>query len=371
MSEHHDTHVAAIYFPSWHDDPRRAEQFGPGWSEWELIKVGRPRFEGHYQPIVPAWGYTDETDPDVMRRSCREAARAGIDAFLWDWYWYDERDFLNRPLDETYLALDQPETKFALMWANHDWYDVFPARIGRASAMMAPGATDARQFREMTDVIIERYLTNPNYWRVDGKAWFTIFELHTLKRGLGGDRATAEALTDFRKRARAAGAGELHINVMRGWDSAHPGRLADLGINSWGHYNWLGLMPTDQGLDVPYRSWREAAARQWRTEQAKATPEVAFIPNLTMGWDSTTRVHQDDELVIQGWPALPVITGNTPAEFEAAAEEAMRFLDERDGPRILTINAWNEWTEGSYLEPDDRYGTAYLDALARVFRDET
>ena len=362
------TEVAAIYFPSWHDDPRRAEQFGAGWSEWALLKAGRPRFAGHYQPIVPAWGYADETDPEVMRRACRAAASAGIDAFLWDWYWYDERDFLNRPLDETYLALDRPETSFALMWANHDWYDVFPARIGRPRPLMARGTVDARQFREMTDVIIDRYLTHPHYWRVNGKAWFTIFELHTLKKGLGGDRATAKALDSFRKRAADAGAGELHLNVMRGWDPDHPDRLAKLGIDSWGHYNWLGLMPMDKGLEVPYRPWREAAAREWRTEQGKATSDVAFIPNLTMGWDSTTRVDQDDELVIQGWPALPVITGNTPEEFESAAFEAKRFLDERAGPRILTINAWNEWTEGSYLEPDDRYGTAYLDVLTRVFR---
>ena len=90
-----------------------------------------------------------------------------------------------------------------------------------------------------------------------------------------------------------------------------------------------------------------------------------------MGWDSTTRVGQDDELVVEGWPMLPVVTGNTPEEFEAAAIEAVRFLDEREGPRILTINAWNEWTEGSYLEPDSRYGTAYLDALTRVLHKES
>jgi hypothetical protein len=117
----HDTHVAAIYFPSWHDDPRRAEQFGDGWSEWELIKAGRSRFEGHYRPIVPAWGYADETVPANMQRSCDAASTAGIDAFLWDWYWYDERDFLNRPLDETIFHMEDPGIQIALRWANHDW----------------------------------------------------------------------------------------------------------------------------------------------------------------------------------------------------------------------------------------------------------
>lgn len=363
------TSVAAIYFPSWHDDPRRRQEYGPGWSEWELIKAGRPRFEGHYQPIVPAWGHADETDPAVMRRACAAAADAGIDAFLWDWYWYDERDFLNRPLDETYLNLERPDVQFALMWANHDWVEVFPARLNVPARMTASSAVDPRQFREMTDIIIERYLTNSNYWRPDGRAWFTIFHLSNLKHGLGGDHAMREALADFRARTRAAGAGELHLNAMGGWDGAQPPAMADLGFDSWGPYNWLGLMPKVQGMEVAYRPWREAAARQWRIDDARGEGRIEYIPNLTMGWDSTTRVHQDDENVIGNWPFLPVVTGNTPREFEIAARELVRFLDQREGdqPRIVTVNAWNEWTEGSYLEPDNRYGTAYLDALARVF----
>ncbi|HEY6739761.1 MAG TPA: glycoside hydrolase family 99-like domain-containing protein [Actinopolymorphaceae bacterium] len=356
--------VAAIYFPSWHPDPRQEARYGMGWSEWELVKSARPRFPGHRQPLRPSWGHADESDPDVMARSVAVAADHGIDAFLWDWYWYDEQDFLNRPLDEAYLGLADHRTKFALMWANHDWRDVFPARVGRPLEFIWPAAVDARQFREMTAVVIERYLTHPAYWRVNGAAWFTIFQLQTLMDGLGGEAACARALEDFRERARAAGAGELHLNAMGGrWDGPNPTRPTVLGIDSVGPYNWSHLMPRDQGLAVPYGPWREAAQAEWRVQDA-ATP-VTYVPNVTMGWDSTARVHQDDPLEIGEWPMLPVVVDNTPEQFERAVVEAVRFLEARDDLPVLTVNAWNEWTEGSCLEPEELHGMAYLQALAR------
>jgi len=359
------TQVAAIYFPSWHADPQQEQRYGKGWSEWELIKAGRPRFPGHYQPIEPAWGYADESDPEVMARSVETAAAHGIDAFLWDWYWYEDGHFLNTPLNDTYLKIDNPATKFALMWANHEWRDVFPASVGEELQFIWPGAVDAGQFRRMTDVIIERYLTHPAYWRVDDAAWFTIFELHTLMDGLGGLQATREALQDFRDRARAAGAGELHLNAMGGrWSGPDPTDPVQLGIDSIGPYNWLYLMPLDEGLAVDYHQWREAAEADW-AEQDQNCP-VTYIPNVTMGWDSSTRVRQDQELQVIGWPMLPVVVDNTPEEFEQACQNVLKFLDSRDGPRIITVNAWNEWTEGSYLEPDARHGLGYLEALSRA-----
>lgn len=360
-----DVQVAAIYFPSWHADPRREAHHGPGWSEWELVKAGRPRFPGHAQPLEPAWGYADECDPAVMARTVATAAAHGINAFLWDWYWYDGAGFLNRPLDEAYLTLPDPATKFAIMWANHDWDDVFPVRPGTPHRRIWPAAVDAAEFRRMTDLIIDRYLTHPAYWRVNGAAWFTIFMLHRLQDGLGGVDATATALEDFRRRARAAGAGELHLNAMGGrWHGDDPTPPRALGIDSVGPYNWLMQLPLQRGLAVPYADWRRAAETH-RLEGSHHC-DLPHIPNVTMGWDSTTRVHQDDALTIGEWPCLPVVVDNTPDEFGAAVRTALDYLDQRPGPRVLTINAWNEWTEGSYLEPDRQHGTAYLAALAEA-----
>ena len=82
--------IAAYYFPNYHPDARNAKQHGEGWTEWELVKNARPRFEGHRQPNVPLWGYTDESNPEEMARKIAAAADHGIDAFIFDWYWFDD-----------------------------------------------------------------------------------------------------------------------------------------------------------------------------------------------------------------------------------------------------------------------------------------
>lgn len=366
------TEVAAIYFPSWHADARRDREFGREWTEWELVKAGIPRFDGHYQPIEPAWGYADETDPSNMQRSCDLAQSAGIDAFLWDWYWYDdaEADYLNRPLDETYLALESPAVKFALMWANHDWADVFPARTGVVPRVMYPGAVSPAAFHRMTEIVIDRYFSSDQYWRVNGAAWFTIYRLDVLVDGLGGLDVTRELLEGFRDRARAAGVGEVHLNVLDGWQAMTAGALAELTLDSVGHYNWASVLDTTSGLEVSYPGWRGRAVEQWARDHDRLViatgGELRYVPNVTMGWDSTARVSPEDELIISEWPHLPVVTGNTPEEFAASCRAAKQFADET-GESVIVVNAWNEWTEGSYLEPDSRYGLGYIDAMAKVF----
>ena len=356
------TKLAAIYFPSWHVDARRDVHLGHDFTEWDLVRAGKPRFDGHYQPIVPELGYTDETLEENMRTSIQLAADAGIDAFLWDWYWYEEADFLNRPLDETFLGMANPGIKFALMWANHTWIDVFPARVGTVGETWWKGGVDGSQFTAMTDVVISRYFSNPAYWRVDGAAWFTIFSLETFVEGIGGLDEAHDALAEFRVRAQAAGAGGIHLNLLGGFDEFTPEQIAALGFNSIGNYGWGDHMPVDKGLTVDYEQWRLDAEARW--ERDTRTQLVDFVPNATMGWDSTARVHQDDELVVSEWPYLPVVVGNTPHQFGLGVGHAIEFAERQPGTKVVIVNAWNEWTEGSYLEPDSRSGDQHLRALA-------
>lgn len=361
--------IAVYYFPSWHADRRYGEWFGEGWTEWELVKRARPRFSGHRQPLKPLWGYADESQPDVMARSCDTAAAHGVDAFLFDWYWYEESDFLNVPLDHTYLELTDVPVKFALMWANHDWVNVFPARVGHELELMLPTAINRDQFRHMTDRIIDKYMTDTRYWRVDGGAYFSIFKPDLFIDWMGGTSATRDVLDDFRDRARRRGAGDLHLCVMDHMplDAAGQAQIRDIGMDSVTSYNWGKDLPIDQGLSVPYRKWRDIARAKW--EPRMATFPVPFRPNVSMGWDSTARVDQGDELELSEWPFLPVVVDNTPDEFEASVRDALALVQPVPTARYITVNAWNEWTEGSYLEPDTEHGMAYLEALRAAAED--
>jgi glycosyl transferase family WbsX len=368
--------VGVYYFPNYHADARNALVHGPGGTEWELVKRGEPKFPGHRQPKVPLWGYEDEADPRVMAKKIDAAADHGIHHFLFDWYWYDDGPFLQRALDEGFLgAANNQRLKFALMWANHDWTDIHPARRHGRPALLYPGMVTRESFDALVEVVIERYFRHPSYWQIDGCPYFSIYELMTLVRGLGGLRETRDALARFHERTRAAGFPELHLNAVVWGVKVLPNEeaianpremLAALGFDSVSSYVWVHHVPLTSFPTVPYETVARAAAEHWR--QADAEYGLPFHPNVTMGWDSSPRTVQSDVYEAIGYPFGPVIEGNTPERFKAALQAAKAFLDARPaGPKILSINAWNEWTEGSYLEPDTEHEMAYLEAVRAVF----
>ena len=98
--------------------------------------------------------------------------------------------------------------------------------------------------------------------------------------------------------------------------------------------------------------------------------DIPYFPNVTMGWDSSPRTIQSEIWEPVGYPYSNMISDNTPENFRLALDETRQRLAGLDIPQILNINCWNEWTEGSYLEPDNVHGTAYLDAVKSVFLSE-
>ncbi len=369
--------IAVYYFPSYHADPRNARRYGEGWSEWDLVKAARPRFAGHVQPKVPAWGYEDEADPKAMARKIDAAADHGVTAFLFDWYWHNQGPYLARALEEGLLqAPNRDCLKFALMWANHDWLDIFPAKGGVAPELLYPGAVTRETFDRATDHIIQTYFTEPNYWRIAGRLYFSVYELMTLAEGLGGVERTREALESFRDRTRAAGLGELHLNAVMWGIKLLPNErvltnpvemLRDLGFDSVTSYCWIHHLYPGGFPATSYPDWAKRSAALW-PEFAAQWP-VPYYPNVSMGWDASPRTNQADAFKHHGYPFTSVFVDNTPAAFEEALRDARAFLDtQAPDRRILTINAWNEWTEGSYLEPDTVHGMGYLEAIGKVFR---
>ncbi|MEP6985573.1 MAG: glycoside hydrolase family 99-like domain-containing protein, partial [Chloroflexota bacterium] len=181
--------IAAYYFPNYHVDPRNEKLYGAGWTEWELVKHARPRFEGHYQPRVPQWGYEDEADPHVFARKIDAAADHGLTSFIFDWYWYNDGAFLNRGLEQGYLqAANRDRLQFALMWANHNWVDIFPLKRSQYEnpLLLYPGQVSDQTFELMTDYIIETYFSQPSYWKIDGCPYFSMYELFRFIEGAGG-----------------------------------------------------------------------------------------------------------------------------------------------------------------------------------------
>jgi hypothetical protein len=368
--------VVSYYFGNYHPgDPRNVKTKGPNWSEWELVKNAKPRFPGHPQPHVPLWGYTDESRPEVMAQKIAAAADHGISAFIFDWYYYNDGPFLDSPIDQGFLqATNQARLKFAFMWANHDWFDIQPYHRGAPRSLLYPGRVTPEMFDKICDHLIRDYFLRTNYWRIDGKPYFSFYDLQNLLANFGSVAATRAALDRFRARAVAAGLPGLHLNAVV-WGHtilpaektlADPVKLVhDLGFDSVTSYVWIHhvTLPEQQ---TEYNFVRDRYFDYW--SHAATNFGVPYIPNVTMGWDPSPRADQSQAFDNSGYPFMNIIKDNTPENFRTALELAKaRLLAEPRGLRILNLNCWNEWTEGSYLEPDTVHGTAYLDAVKQVF----
>jgi hypothetical protein len=368
--------VAAYYFPNYHLDRRNEAVHGKGWTEWELIKAAKPRFPSHAQPRIPLWGYEDEADPAIFARKIDAAAGHGIDAFLFDWYYYNDGPFLQRGLEEGYLhAANNDRLKFALMWANHDWIDIHPARHDVTPAVLYPGAITRQTWEKMTDFIVAHYFSHPSYLKRDGRPYFSIYELYRLINGLGGIAETQQAIASFRAKVKAAGYPGLHLNAVV-WGVqvlpsetiiTNPQQMVELiGVDSVASYVWVHHVPLQTFPTCDYAAIFEAAKHNWQALSAQF--KVPYFPNVTMGWDPSPRTDQGGPFGNFGYPYTPSLINNTPAAFKSALQAAKDFLVQRDpSQRMLSINAWNEWTEGSYLEPDTVHGMGYLEAIKDVF----
>lgn len=368
--------TAVYYFPNYHVDPRNEAVHGRGWTEWELMKVARPRFEGHDQPKIPLWGYEDEADPAVMAKKIDVAVEHGVDAFVFDWYWY-EGPYLERCLKEGFLgAPNNDKMKFALMWANHDWKNFHPGgRDTKNYPINFPWSTRRETVGYVWDYIIENFMTKPNYWRVDGLPYFSIYAVNRFIGQMGGVEATAEVLSEFREKAVKAGLPGIHIGGI--WFDvldSHPAYSecpqADwankLGFSSYTSYN--NCCTTDEWFrNFPHIDYDKAAEEYYQiARKAMTTLPAPYHPVVTAGWDSTPRCTQSE--VYDEKPSYPYlgVMQPTPEKFRKAVAETVKILKEyaADNP-IFFINAWNEWTEGSYLEPDTRFGMAVLENLKK------
>lgn len=368
--------VAAFVWPAFTGDEDRIRLFWPeGIGEWETVRDIKPKFEGHQCEGKPVWGYVNEADRYVMEMEINAAADHGVNVFIYDWYWYDNRPFLENCLNDGYLkARNNDRVKFYLMWANHDIGYTWDIRnsdmegnytleqLGKS--MLWSGGADRAKFETVTDRIIEKYFNHPSYYCIDGKPVFMIFSLPVLVAGLGGLKATREALMSFREKCEKAGLGGLHLQLNLHkvcYEIEDEGRIVPireiidyLGFDSATNYQMLNLV---EPKSREYTDAVEEAVANWEVKDSEI--QIPYYPQVGVGWDNNARFKSLKE---------PIFYNATPEAFEEALRAAKAFLDKRpDSVPLVTVNSWNEWTEGSYLQPDTVYGYKRLEAIKNVF----
>lgn len=364
--------VAAFVWPSYHPD-ERAKIFWPdGIGEWQTVISNKPKFEGHEQPRYPLWGYINEADPYVAAMEIEAATDHGVNVFIFDWYWYDGMPYLEGHLNDGFLkAKNADKMKFYIMWANHDVNMTWDKRnAGKPNnALIWKGGVDRKEFEVICHRMIDKYFHLLNYYTVDDKPSFMIYDLKTFVNGLGGVEEAKDALDWFRKEVKKAGYKGLDLQLtMRGGGYNVTGIAGDnigtqaevvkaLEFDGNTHYQYCHFL----NIDREYDDINADAYKEW--DRIDHEYNMPYYPHVSIGWDNNPRF----EMFRPG-----VVKNNTPKNFENAMKEAKEYVDKHPNQApLITINSWNEWTETSYLQPCTMYGYDYLETIKRVFvRDE-
>ena len=360
--------VAAYVWPSYTGDEYRTRMFWEeGIGEWQTVKNSKPKANGYFWNRKPLWGYVNEADPYVMEMQIKAAVDHGVNVFIYDWYWYDGRPFLENCLNDGFLkASNCNDMKFYLMWANHDVNHTWDIRNSDTNdALIWQGAVDRTQFEVIGRRWIEKYFSKENYYKIDGKPVLSIYDLKNFVEGLGGVLGSSEAMKWLDEEAKKAGYGGVHfqyvcmdklVSNVSGVDSKpieiDAKLIGEMGFSSVTHYQYVHF--TD--IDREYCQIMEDVAEEW--ERVADKYGITYYPHISIGWDNNPRFKEFRPGVVKN---------NTPEEIEKALIKAKEYADAHDLP-LITVNSWNEWTETSYLEPDNVFGYGYLQAVKKVFK---
>lgn len=371
--------IFAIYFPSWHPDKHYEKWYGKGFSEWELVKTTKPLFEGHRQPKKPLWGYFDESDPEMMARQIDLAADHGLTGFFFDWYWYGGEQFLEKPLNEAFLnAPNRNRLKFALMWANHSWggwpaldddkHQMMNGNVNQSSRLWLTIRHSEEDLRNVIDFCSQKYFRCENYWKIDGKPVYSFFNSSALFDAI----PPADVVRIMNDQAKKNGLPGIYLlmNVgccndneyFCGWERVS--RLKKAGFDAVFAYN---IVAPDNYMTLPqehpvfdYSGMTKSQEYCWGKLEEGGLPH---FPSVTVGLDVAPRWNRNVKFPMDyvklGY--CPICTGNTPEKFGAILEKALA----KNAPAVI-INAWNEWTEGMALIPDEQYQTGFLDTIRKI-----
>lgn len=344
----------AYYLPQFHRTPENDRWWGAGFTEWTTVRRARPLYRGHWQPRQPGLlGFYDLLADRVPEQQAELARGAGIDALVYWHYWFAGRRLLNGPVDRV-LATGRPDIGFCLAWANESWTRVWTGQSRQVLLRQTyPGADDHRAHHAW----LRRAFDDPRYVRVRGRPLFVLYrpqkipDLACLVEVWSEEAARTGDLPPYL-------VGELDLVTDRPWLARHRHLLDAVVELSWKRafgrlHQPRKRLPRRRPLRAPYAAVAELISRPG------GDLGVCQLPLVLTGWDNTPR---------QGRRGL-VAEGYEPAELERAVARAAAWARALPGDeRLVLLKSWNEWSEGNYLEPDERHGLAWLDACHRGLR---
>jgi len=342
--------AVAFYLPQFHTFAENNKWWGEGFTEWRNVSRGTPRYQGHYQPRIPRdLGFYDLNDAEVIKAQAALARAAGIQAFCFYYYWFNGKRLMEKPLDT--FVQNEIDQQFCIMWANENWTRRWDGRD--QDVLIAQDYIDTDEDAFVADTA--SYMAHPRYMRVGNRPLFVLYRASLIPDSVN-------TVARWRIKWTALLGVEPLVYMIQSYDDRDP-KLHGLD-------GAIEFPPHKVSRDVKRRNHEHQIFDPDYTGQVRAytdvvakslnepAPHFPLIKTVSPSWDNDAR-REGRGVTFQG---------STPEAYAQWLSGAIDFSRAHpvEDECLVFINAWNEWAEAAYLEPDVHYGHAYLNATHRT-----
>lgn len=340
--------LIAFYLPQFHPTPENDSWWGKGFTEWRNVVRGKPNYVGHYQPHLPKdIGFYDLRIPEVMEKQAALAEKYGIFGFCYYYYWFGGKRILEMPL-ERILSENVPDFPFCLCWANENWTRRWDGK--EDEILLSQNHSEEDDLNVIKD--FSRYFSSPNYIHIDGKPIFLIYRVSLFPN-------ITQTTEIWRNYCRENGIGEILLGAIASFELAykdyHPNDFGmDFSVEFPPHELGHPIVPSGEILNPDFKGQVFDYRMAMMKNLQKPMEDFIRYKTVMPSWDNTARSQNKSHIFEYA----------TPLNYQAWLTECIKITKEQysKSNRYIFINAWNEWAEGNYLEPDEKNGYDYLNA---------
>jgi lipopolysaccharide biosynthesis protein len=350
---HDDIKVLAYYLPQFHPIPENDEWHGKGFTEWTKVRAANPLFEGHYQQHVPHpdIGYYLLDSPETLRMQAGLMQSAGVHGLVFYHYWFGGRMILEHPAR---MLLDTPDIAmpFCFCWANENWTRRWDGNENEILLGQNYSPEDAREFIRY----LIPFFQDPRHLRIEGRPVLFVYRPSSIPN-------IGTYVENWAQECQSANLPAPYIVAVLTRGAVDPQEFGmDAGVERILH-DWCGgSVPEAKETLVPYAPINGSVlsydgVADFYSSQTEAK-DFTYFRSLVPIWDNTARYGSE----------AYIVHGSTPMRFQKWVESCISYSKKHlpSDRRLVLVNAWNEWAEGAHLEPDSRYGYAYLNAIGRA-----
>lgn len=357
------TKIIAFYLPQFHRFPENDKWWGEGFTEWTNTRAAKPLYYGHYQPRTPyRKNYYDLSNPQILLEQMKLAKKYGLSGFCFYHYWFNGKKLMEKPV-EAVLNCEKAVLPYCLAWANEPWTRKWNGDKGDKEVLIGQSYGGREDWEKHFEYLYP-FFCDKNYLTCDGKPVFLIYRAESIK--------DCEKMLEFwQNKAVEGGLKGIYYIKMRtyfGDSKTSKGFQATADLEPVATFkNYINKNPIRLSSKIfkyipilrkyalpiiDYVKFNDFMVKQKRPAKRKN------YYGCFVGWDNTAR---------RGRNASGIFENSTPGNFYKYLSIQYKKSIELDN-EFLFINAWNEWAEGAYLEPDERYGYGYLKAVKRVVK---